>query len=163
MMLSLLISLMAIPPNYASLDILFGNNWNDDWLPNIMIDPSSPNLWVQVPSNHKTTIPSFVIVYLNHFMNGYIHWNSWDTIWKLYVMPSVKTSIWKFAHRRLSTGAFLYDLNISPFTLHHFCGLFEEMDNHIIWNCFKVRHCWISTLNPINLLPIDTILLSFGL
>lgn len=96
MMLSLLISSMAIPPNYASLDLLFGNNWNDDWLPNIMIDPSSPNLWVQVPSNHKTTIPSSVIVYLNYFMNGYIHWNSWDTIWKLYVMPSVKTSIWKF-------------------------------------------------------------------
>lgn len=49
-------------------------------------------------------------------------WPSWQHIWKLCVLPRIKTFIWKLAHGNLPISAYLYDLNIGPYTLCNFCG-----------------------------------------
>lgn len=130
----------------------FGHNLNWEWINNIMFELNSQNLWVWGPRSLRTSVASVVYDYLVSYDPQ--PWSGWNYIWKLSVLPCIKTFIWKLAHDKLPTGDYLYDLNIGPFTQCHFCGLVSESASHIIWNCSKFVPCWNTLCASFNLDPI---------
>lgn len=68
-------------------------------------------------------------------------------------MPQIKTFVWKLAHRKLVTRAYLYHSNIVPHTLCPFYSLSEETASHLIWNFSKVAHQWHLLLPNLGLNP----------
>lgn len=115
-----------------SLNMLLGINLNLDWIKCIKLEPSFNCHWVWASPEHKTTILAMVYDHFNMNRNIDEPWSSWTHIWKLALIPRVKTFIWKLAHGKLTTGALLYQLNIGPFSLCPFYGLEEETIAHLI-------------------------------
>lgn len=82
---------------------------------------------------------------------SYHIWTEWDCIWKLPIIPRIKTFVWKLSHGKLVKGAYLYHLNIGPQVMCPFCSLFEETATHLIWNCPKVSLQWHLFLSNLGL------------
>lgn len=77
-------------------------------------------------------------------------WQGWGNIWKLNVIPRVKTFLWLLIQRKLKTYDFLYTLNLGHPENCVFCGLFRETDDHLFRLCHKVE-------NQINMhIPLDS-------
>lgn len=127
--------------NLSFLNVLFSNNINLDWINNIKVDSSTANIWAWALASHKSTIPVAVYDHLNSNGKDMATWKGWDKIWKLLVIPRIKTFIWKLAHGKLTIGALLYALNVGPFTLCPFCGLAKKIARHIMWDCCKLQQC----------------------
>ncbi|XP_039123400.1 uncharacterized protein LOC120260021 [Dioscorea cayenensis subsp. rotundata] len=60
-------------------------------------------------------------------------WAGWNHIWKFMVIPRVKVFLWKVAHGKLPNGAYLYNLNLRPVSICHFCRLHSETIEHLLW------------------------------
>ncbi|XP_039115912.1 uncharacterized protein LOC120251463 [Dioscorea cayenensis subsp. rotundata] len=129
----------------------FGPNLDWSLINSIRFDFNAQNLWVWGPRSLRTSVASAVYDYLITLDPQ--PWPGWSFIWKLFVLPRVRTFIWKLAHGKLPSGDYLYGLNIGPFTLCHFCGLAPESASHTIWNCPKIMPCWISLCASFNLDP----------
>lgn len=100
---------------------------------------------------HSLNNSTASVVY-DHLVSCDLHpWSSWGHIWKLCVFPRTKIFVWKLAHGRLPTSAYLYDLNIGPRTPSYFCSLEPETTSHLIWNCSKIIPSWVSLLAALNL------------
>lgn len=111
-------------------------------LTQIGIDFEAQNLCVWGPHSLKTTIAS--IVYDSLVSHDPNPWSSWDYMWKLCVLPRIKAFIWKLALGKLPTGAYLYDLNIGPYTQCSFYDLVSETTSYFIWSCCKIVPSWNS-------------------
>ncbi|XP_039121964.1 uncharacterized protein LOC120258569 [Dioscorea cayenensis subsp. rotundata] len=125
----------------ASLISLFGNNFNWNCFENLNIEGGS-NLWVWRFLSYKVSIASSVYEHASSSNITETPWLSWLIIWKLPTLPRVKIFLLKLAHRRLSTGEYLYQLNIGPKITCPLYGLADESAEHLIWNCCKIRHYW---------------------
>ncbi|XP_039135862.1 uncharacterized protein LOC120273306 [Dioscorea cayenensis subsp. rotundata] len=134
-----------------SLTNIFGNeiNWDDVNKRNICFD--NKNFWIWNQRSFKTSIAFSVYEHLCRTSGPDDLWTGWAFIWKLRVIPRVKTFIWKLAHGKLPTGALLYHLNIGPFCPCPLCGLCEETSDHLLWKCGKVVHCWMDLFSKLNL------------
>lgn len=84
-------------------------------------------------------------------------------MWRLRVIPRIKVFIWKLAHGKPPTGAYLYDLNIGPYSPCYFCELDTETANHVIWTCSKVNSCWSMILDFLGLSHLNQSFLNSGL
>lgn len=104
--------------DYNALVHAFGNNLDWGWLHKFNVN-ASHNLWVWGTRSTKTTLASVVYDYLNACTTE--NWSCWHHIWRLRVIPRIKIFIWKLAHGKLPTGAYLYDLNIGPHSMSKFC------------------------------------------
>ncbi|XP_039123366.1 uncharacterized protein LOC120259982 [Dioscorea cayenensis subsp. rotundata] len=128
---------------------IFGLNLDWDWITSIRFDVNTHNHWVWGPISLRTSVAATVYDCL--VSSDPSPWPGWNYIWKLCVLPRIKTFIWKLAHGKLPTSDYLYSLNIGPPTQCHFCGLVSESASHIIWNCYKIVPCWNSLCASFNL------------
>ncbi|XP_039127408.1 uncharacterized protein LOC120263528 [Dioscorea cayenensis subsp. rotundata] len=126
------------------------------------LDVHGPSRWAWSSPNHMASISSTVYEHISNSVDSGAQWSGWNQIWKLSVIPRVKTFIWKLAHGKLSTGAYLYSLNIGPYVNCYFCDLEEDSIDHTIWKCSKVKHIWDSILASMNICPPDLLFLSSG-
>lgn len=101
--------------NSEFVQSIFGSNLDWDWINSIKIDFEAQNHWVWRPHSLKTSIASMVY---DHLVSCNPNpWLGWDHIWKLCVLLRTKIFIWKLAHGKLPTSAYLYNLNVGPSTL----------------------------------------------
>ncbi|XP_039128912.1 uncharacterized protein LOC120265056 [Dioscorea cayenensis subsp. rotundata] len=140
---------------FASVGNLLGHYLNWDLIGKITISRDSPNRWVWGSLTSKSSTASAVYHDSNCLHNSSDTWLGWSEIWKLVVLPHTKSFIWKLAHGKLATGAFLYSLNIGPFMLCPFCGLEEESTAHLLWLCTKIFTCWANLLLRLGLSPLS--------
>lgn len=56
----------------------------------------------------------------------------------------------------------MYNINIGPQVLCHFCGLELETADHILWNCNRLQFCWMNILIALGLPPHSISKLSYG-
>ena len=81
------------------------------------------------------------------------NWIGWRNIWKLEAAPRVKVFFWKLAHGKLPAGAYLYNINVGPFTYCTFCTLTAEAHTQLLWESSMVQNCWINVLVSLGLNP----------
>ncbi|XP_039130370.1 uncharacterized protein LOC120266776 [Dioscorea cayenensis subsp. rotundata] len=135
---------------------------NLDRCKTLKLEAHGPSRWVWASTNHMATISSSVYDHIISSEDSGALWSGWKQIWKLFVIPCVKTFIWKMAHGKLTTGAYLYTLNIGPYVKCYFCDLEEDSIDHSIWRCSKVKHIWDSILAMMNINSPDFQFLSSG-
>lgn len=109
--------------NLHTCSSFFGGNLNRVCLNDVVFYTMVLNEWVWCPTSSNATTVAAVYNFLNSEGDVHNYWTGWNHIWKLKVSPRVKLFIWKVAHGKLPTGAYLYNLNIGPASLCHFCGL----------------------------------------
>ncbi|XP_039120499.1 uncharacterized protein LOC120256866 [Dioscorea cayenensis subsp. rotundata] len=148
--------------NANFLRIAFGNSMDLDFISNVSFTETNVNQWVWAYHSHNATISSTVYNHINSSCADTDNWKGWDLIWKLSVVPRIKTFIWKLAHDKLTTGVYLYNLNIGPYVSYPFCELYDDSASHLIWLCSKVQHCWTPILIRMNKDPLDLNFLCSG-
>lgn len=141
--------------NTSLIHNIFGYNLDWEWINNIRFDFTSQKFWVWGPHFLRATIASAVYDFL--VSSDPNPWPGWNYIWKLCVLPRIKTFVQKLAHGKLPTGDDFYGLDIDPFTQCHFCGLVSESASHIFWNYCKIVPCWNTLCATFNL---DSIILN---
>lgn len=143
-----------------TLSNIFGQNLDWKWINKI--DANAPkNFWIWGHETIKITLASTVYDHLN--ICDAKDWFGWHRIWRLRVIPLIKIFIWKMFHGKLPTGAYLYDLNIGPYTLCKFCELEPETASHLFWNCSKTIACWYKVLDCLGLPFLNFHVLNSGL
>ncbi|XP_039135378.1 uncharacterized protein LOC120272581 [Dioscorea cayenensis subsp. rotundata] len=146
----------------ASVRSLFGNNFNWNNIENLNIIEEGPNLWVWRYHSCKASIASSVYDHVSNSNTTEASWLGWSIIWKLPTLSRVKVFLWKLAHGRLSTGGYLFQLNIGPRTTCPLCGLTDETTEHLIWNYSKISQCWHEVFARIGWNQNDILTLSSG-
>lgn len=104
------------------LENVFGPNLDWNWIENISIDSSSS----------YTSIVPVIYDHLNLTRESSHSWTGLHNIWKLSVIPRVKVFIWKMAHGKFPSGAYLYNIRVCPYMACKFCGLELETTSHLL-------------------------------
>ncbi|XP_039135720.1 uncharacterized protein LOC120273142 [Dioscorea cayenensis subsp. rotundata] len=130
---------------------LFGGSLSRVVLNETNFDIHASNDWVWRPISSKATTVAVVYDFVNSGRTSQLVWNGWQIIWKLKVVPRVKVFLWKLAHGKLPTGNYLFNLNIGPVSLCHFCNIHPENSTHLFWECRNSVSCWLITLNWLGL------------
>lgn len=109
------------------------------------LDSSNNWIWLPKPICHK--ISPAIYHHFNKQSSFCDNWIGWNLLWQIPVAPRVKHFIWLFLKGRLSTFAFLYNLNLGPDRPCIFCGLHCETINHLFNSCVSAQYVW----NQINI------------
>lgn len=128
--------------NLQSCSSLFGGDLDRICLNEVTFDTLGQNEWVWRPVSSNATTVAAVYNFLNNEGLDLDRWPGWKHIWRIKAVPRVKLFIWKVAHGKLPTGAYLYNLNLGPETCCHFCGIHSETIEHLLWYCRCSRLCW---------------------
>ncbi|XP_039134322.1 uncharacterized protein LOC120271710 [Dioscorea cayenensis subsp. rotundata] len=129
--------------NLNACSELFGGNLSRVVLNDSIFDTNASNDWVWRPISSKATTVATVYDFVNSGGTSHLNWTGWQAIWKLMVVPRVKVFMWKLAHGKLPTAAYLFNLNIGPASLCHFCNIHPENSTHLFWEC-RNSGTWIT-------------------
>lgn len=130
---------------------LFGTSFDMALINDIHYRNEDVVIWKWNNLSCKPTIASSVYSYLNSQHHLLDCWRGWNEIWKLPVLPHIKIHLWKLAHGKLPTNAYLYNLNIGPNNPCPLCRLEDETAEHAIWHCSKILQCWHDVSNNLGL------------
>ncbi|XP_039118512.1 uncharacterized protein LOC120254484 [Dioscorea cayenensis subsp. rotundata] len=125
-----------------SLSLIFGelpNTFNSEF---VSVVPDLDNHWIWLPKPSSCKISSAVYHHLNNQSSFSDPWVGWKHLWKIPVAPRIKHFIWLCIKGRLSTFAFLNQLNIGPDRPCIFCGLHRETINHLFNDCSSAQFVW---------------------
>lgn len=148
--LSDLISQNKFSPS-ANMENLFGTSLDWNCINGIKINNEEPLFWKWNQLSCIASIGSSVYNYLNGGIFLDESWIGWREIWNLPVIPRIKVHVWKMAHGKLLTNAYLYTLNIGPNTPCNLCGLHPETMDHLFWSFLKILHCWQELFDKLGL------------
>lgn len=133
--------------NLHACSSFFGEDLNRVRLNDTIFDTTVRNEWVWRPVSSKAMTVAAIYDFLNLEGLAHIPWHGWIFIWRLNVISRVKLFIWKVAHGKLSTVAYLYNLNIGHASICHFCGVHSDTAEHLLWHCRSSVLYWIVILN----------------